>query len=104
VAGKLSRLQKVYKWALAQCRGTNLQRSRKFIKVQNFNCEQLRESGFITYYKFVLVAGTYAKTVTSLCTLLSVLCGAVFDHADIISLSRTKISSPLSHCYIKVRI
>jgi hypothetical protein len=48
-------------------------RSQKFIKVQNFNCEQMRESGFVTSYKAVLGAGAKAKTVTNNLPLLSVL-------------------------------
>jgi hypothetical protein len=41
--------------------------------VQYFNRLQMRESGFITNYKFAFVVGAKAKTVTSLFTLLSVL-------------------------------
>jgi hypothetical protein len=45
--------------------------------VQYFNCWQMRESGFITNYKFVLGVGAKAKTVTSLFTLLTVLAADV---------------------------
>jgi hypothetical protein len=50
-----------------------LSRSQKFVKVQNFDCGQMRESGFNTHNGFVLVAGAKAKTVTSNLPLLSVL-------------------------------
>ena len=47
--------------------------AKNFIMVQNCNYEQVRESGLITSYRVVLVAGTKAKTVTSNLPLLSVL-------------------------------
>jgi hypothetical protein len=50
-----------------------LSRSQKFVMVQNFNCGQMRVSGFSSHYEFVLVAGAKAKTVTSNLPLLSVL-------------------------------
>ena len=50
-----------------------LSRSQKFITVQDFNCEQMRVSGFNTHYKFVLRVGAKAKTVTNNLPLLSVL-------------------------------
>jgi hypothetical protein len=50
-----------------------LERSQKTVMVPYCNNGQMRESGFITNYIFVLVAGAKAKTVTSLFTLLTVL-------------------------------
>ena len=50
-----------------------LSRSQKFIKVQDFNCVQVRGSGFNSHNEFVLHAGAKAKTVTSNLPLLSVL-------------------------------
>jgi len=49
-----------------------LSRSQKFVKVQYFNCGQMRVSGWISHYEFVLGAGS-AKTVTSLLIIPSVL-------------------------------
>jgi translation elongation factor EF-4 len=66
-------LKEAGKWALAQCRGTDLQRSQKLVVMQNFNNGQMRESGFITRHQSVLVAGAKAKTVTNKLPLLSVL-------------------------------
>ena len=43
-----------------------LSRSQKFVKVQNFNCGQMRVSGCNNHYKFVLSAGARAKSVISL--------------------------------------
>jgi hypothetical protein len=63
------------KSVLVQCRGTNLQRSKKFVMVQTFYYVQLQESGFIISYKSVLVVGAKAKTVTNKLPLLSVLGG-----------------------------
>ena len=50
-----------------------LSRSRKIVKVQDFDCGQMRESGFNGDYEFVLGAGAKAKTVTSLLIIPSVL-------------------------------
>ena len=50
-----------------------LSRSQKFVKVQNFNCVQMRVSGCNDHYKFVLGAGAKAKTVTNNLPILSVL-------------------------------
>jgi len=50
-----------------------LSRSRKFVKVQDFNCVQMRVSGCNGHYEFVLGAGTKAKSVTNNLPLLSVL-------------------------------
>ena len=61
------------KWALAQCRGTKLSRRQKIVMVQNVYCGQLRVSGCNGQYKFVMVAGAKAKTVTSNLPILSVL-------------------------------
>jgi hypothetical protein len=50
-----------------------LSRSRKIVKVQDFDCVQLRESGFNGHYEFVMGAEAKAKTVTSLLIIPSVL-------------------------------
>jgi len=50
-----------------------LARSQKFVKVQDFNCVQLRVSGCNNHYKFVLSAGAKAKSVTNNLPILSVL-------------------------------
>jgi hypothetical protein len=50
-----------------------LSRSQKFVKVQKFNCVQMRVSGFSSHYEFVLSAGTKAKSVTNNLPILSVL-------------------------------
>ena len=39
-------VKKFDKWALAQCRGAKLSRRQKIVKVQDFNCEQMRVSGY----------------------------------------------------------
>ena len=66
-------VQKFNKWALAQCRGTKLSRRQKIVKVQDFNCGQVRVSGCNRHYKFVLGAGAKAKSVTNNLPILSVL-------------------------------
>jgi len=50
-----------------------LSRSKKFVKVQDFDCGQMRVSGCNGRYKFVLSTGANAKTVTSLLIIPSVL-------------------------------
>jgi len=54
-----------------------LSRSQKFITVQDYDCVQMRVSGCMNHYKFVLGAGAKAKTVTNNLPILSVLCGAI---------------------------
>ena len=66
-------VQKFDRWTLAQCRGTNLSRRQKIVKVQDFNCVQMRVSGCSNHYKIVLGAGAEAKTVTNNLPILSVL-------------------------------
>jgi len=39
----------------------NLSRSQKSVTVQNYNCVQMRVSGCISHYKFVLSAGAKQK-------------------------------------------
>jgi len=51
-----------------------LSRSQKFVKEQDFNCVQMRVSGCMNHYKFVLSAGAKAKSVTNNLPILSVLC------------------------------
>ena len=60
-----------------------LSRSRKFVKVQDLNCVQMRVSGCNGHYEFVLGAGVKAKSVTNNLPLLSVLAG-VFYSSNII--------------------
>jgi hypothetical protein len=55
-----------------------LSRSQKFVKVQEFNCGQMRVSGCNRHYEFVLGAGVKAKSVTNNLPLLSVLGGRSF--------------------------
>jgi len=50
-----------------------LSRSQKFVKMQDFNCVQMRVSGCNNHYKFVSSAGTNAKSVTNNLPILSVL-------------------------------
>src|SRR5664280_1634486 len=50
-----------------------LSRSQKFVKVQKYNCGQMRESRCKVHYEFVLGAGVKAKSVTNNLPLLSVL-------------------------------
>jgi hypothetical protein len=50
-----------------------LSRSQKFVKVQDYNCVHMRESGCNGHYEFVLGAGAKAKSVTNNLPLLSVL-------------------------------
>jgi len=51
-----------------------LYRNQRFITVQDLNCVQMCVSGCNAYYKFVLSAGTKAKSVTNNLPILSVLC------------------------------
>jgi len=46
--------------------------------VQDFDCGQMRVSGFSSHYEFVLVAGAKAKTVTNNLPLLSVLANVIY--------------------------
>jgi hypothetical protein len=56
-----------------------VERSQKFITVQEFNCGQMSVSGCNSHYKFILSAGTEAKSVTNNLPILSVLCAGVFE-------------------------
>jgi len=55
-----------------------LDRSQKFVKVQDFNRVQMRVSGCNSHYGFILGAGAKAKSVTNNLPILSVLCVRVF--------------------------
>jgi hypothetical protein len=55
-----------------------LSRSQKFVKMQDFNCVQMRVSRCNNHYKFVLGAGAKAKSVTNNLLILSVLWCVVF--------------------------
>jgi hypothetical protein len=57
----------------------NLSRSLEFIKVQDFNCGQMRVSGCKTHYKFVLRAVAKAKSVTNNLPILSVLATGIYS-------------------------
>lgn len=59
--------------ALAQRSRYNVYRSQKFVKVQDFDCEQMSVSWCKGHYKFILSAGAKAKSVTNNLPLLSVL-------------------------------
>ena|SRR4030043_347353 len=50
-----------------------LSRSQKFVKVQDFNCGQMRVSGCNGHYEFIFGAVAKAKTVTNNLPILSVL-------------------------------
>ena len=63
-AGKLSRYRIIIGGTVAVSR-YKLSRSLKSVKVQDFNCGQMSVSGCKNHYKFVLVAGVKAKTVTT---------------------------------------
>ena len=52
-------------------------RSQKFVMVQDLNCEQMSVSGWNGHYEFVMGAGAKAKSVTNNLPILSVL-GVVF--------------------------
>ena len=54
-----------------------LSRSQKTVKVQDYNCWQMRVSGCNNHYKFVLSAGAKAKSVTNNLPILSVLASVV---------------------------
>ena len=69
----------------------NLSRSRKFVIVQDFNCVQMRVSGYNCHYGFVLGAGAKAKTVTSLLPQPSVLAAVnIVDETNISWHANTK--------------
>ena len=63
-----------------------LSRSQKFVKVQDFNCGQMRVSGCNNHYKFVLSAGAKAKSVTNNLPILSVLANVVVKISRLIPL------------------
>jgi hypothetical protein len=63
-----------------------LSRSQKIVMVQDFDCGQMRVSGFNYHYEFVLVAGAKAKTVTNNLPILSVLCLGVILKSAIYSM------------------
>ena len=50
-----------------------LSRRQKSVTVQDFDCGQMRVSGYNGHYEFVFGAGAKAKTVTSLLIIPSVL-------------------------------
>jgi hypothetical protein len=59
-------------------------RSQKFVKVQDLNCAQMRVSGCNNHYKYVLSAGTKAKSVTNNLPILSVLGNVIYLRSVII--------------------
>ena len=74
---ELSKCNKCYKRALAQCRGTSYLGARKLSSYRRHNCEQVREFGYKIQQDLSEKQG-FAKTVTSLLTLPSVLAEGVF--------------------------
>ena len=76
---ELVRVDEVDKCAQVQYRGTNFERSRKMVMVQDFNCGQMRVSGCNGHYEFVLGAGAKAKSVTNNLPLLSVLVAVIYS-------------------------
>jgi hypothetical protein len=77
-ASKLSRYRIFFESTGAVSR-YNLSRSQKFIKVQNFNCVQMRVSRCNGHYEFILGAVAKAKSVTNNLPLLSVLCLVLYS-------------------------
>jgi len=73
----LSRCNKCYKRALAQCRGTSYPEARKLSSYRRHNCEQVRVSGY-KIQQYLSDEQGLAKTMTSLLTLPSVLAEGVF--------------------------
>jgi hypothetical protein len=71
-AGKLSRYR-IFIGGTGAVSRYKLSRNQKFVKVQDFNCGQMRVSGCNSHYKFVLGAGAKAKSVTNNLPILSVL-------------------------------
>ena len=76
-----------------------LSRSQKFVKVQKFDCVQMRVSGCNGHYEFVLSAGAKAKSVTNNLPILSVL-----GLGEILKLSRCQITVSLKLCLIIRRV
>ena len=68
-----------------------LSRSQKSVTVQDLDCGQMRVSGCKNHYKFVLVAGAKAKTVTNNLPILTVLAAEVFCHLMYYSKSDVKM-------------
>ena len=62
--------------AVSRCK---FDRSQKVVMVQDFNCVQMRVSGFNSNNEIVLHAGAKAKTVTSNLPLLSVLAAVILS-------------------------
>jgi hypothetical protein len=71
-AGKLSRYR-IFVGRTGAVSRNKLSRSQKTVTVQDLDCVQMRVSGCKNHYKFVLGAGTKAKTVTNNLPILSVL-------------------------------
>jgi len=71
----LIQIWKAVTGAVSRCK---LSRSQKFVLIQNFDYVQMRVSGFNSQNKFILHAGSKAKTVTSNLPLLSVLAVVVY--------------------------
>jgi len=55
-----------------------LSRRQKLVMVQDLNCVQMRVSGCVNHYEFVLGAGAKAKSVTNNLPILSVLDGSSY--------------------------
>ena len=76
-AGKLSRYR-IFVGGTGAVSRYNLSRSQESVKVQDFNCGQMRVSGCKNHYEFVLGAGAKAKSVTSPLIIPSVLDAVLF--------------------------
>ena len=63
-AGKLSRYR-IFVGGTGAVSRYKLSRSQKAVTVQDFNCLQMRVSGYKNHYKAVLSAGAKAKSVTT---------------------------------------
>lgn len=73
-----------------------LSRSQKAVMVQELYCVQMRVSGCKNHYKFVVGAGTKAKTVTNNLPILSVLCAVCFSVLE----SLTQINNLFSFWFL----
>jgi len=73
------RLQSWLRALAPSTRGYKLSRSQKAVKMQDFKCGQMRVSGYNNHYKFVLSAGTKAKSVTNNLPILSVLAAVIYS-------------------------
>jgi len=83
-AGKLSRYRIFVRGTGPAKAGVQFVSEPESVTMQDLNCEQMRVSGCIYYYKTVLSAGAKAKSVTNNLPILSVL-GAVLISSIVLS-------------------